>query len=145
MRRSSKVLKCESSKVWVTAQMPSSVFFVPLCETIRENDRSKVTSANRYWGSDVSNTNSPVLGQQYSYEYDPIGNRISTDNFPFTGEGVPAGGGSSQYSANELNQYVSRTVPPTASIIGSAPANVDVSVNGVAVEKQGTYWHMEGT
>jgi len=125
--------------------MPSSVFFVPLCETIRENDRSKVTSANRYWGSDVSNTNSPVLGQQYSYEYDPIGNRISTDNFPFTGEGVPAGGGSSQYSANELNQYVSRTVPPTASIIGSAPANVDVSVNGVAVEKQGTYWHMEGT
>jgi len=36
MRRSSKVLKCGSSKVGVTAQKPSFVSSVPLCETIRE-------------------------------------------------------------------------------------------------------------
>ena len=123
MRRISKVLKCGISKVWVTVQKPSSVFFVPSCETIKENGRSEVTSANRYWGSDTSNTNTPVLGQQYSYEYDSIGNRISTstpNSSLLTSNSV--------YTANELNQYVSRTIPPTVSIIGSAPDTVDVYV-----------------
>jgi len=117
-------------RFWISDLM-SSVFSVPLCETIRENDRSEVIGANRYWGSDVSITNTPVLGQQYSYEYDPIGNRIS------------GGRASSQavYDSNELNQYVSRTVPSTASVIGSALANVDVYVNGESVERQGNYWH----
>ena len=136
MDRSYKVLKCGSSKVGVTAQTLSSVFSVPLCETIRENNRSEVTSANRYWGSDTSNTNTPVLGQQYSYEYDSIGNRISTstpNSSLLTSNSV--------YVANELNQYTSRTVPPTASIIGSAPDTVDVYANGVSVDRQGPYWH----
>jgi len=39
MRRSSKILKFGSSKVWVTAQKPSSVFFVPLCETISGKEK----------------------------------------------------------------------------------------------------------
>ena len=45
------------------------------------------------------------------------------------------------YTANELNQYVSRTVPPTVSVIGSAPDTVDVYVNGTPADRQGPYWH----
>ena len=43
MRKSSKVLKFGSSKIWLTAQKPSFVFFVPSCETIKDNDRTTVT------------------------------------------------------------------------------------------------------
>ena len=50
------------------------------------NERSEVTAANRYWGMDVSNTNTPVLGQQYAYDYDSIGNRTqSSDGIPAVG------------------------------------------------------------
>ena len=51
MRSISKVLKCGSSKVWVTAQMP---FFVSLCETIREevsdiSKNCKLKTINFLW------------------------------------------------------------------------------------------------
>ena len=54
MDRSSKVLKFGSSKVWVTAQKPSSVSSVPLCETIREeisdiSKNCKLKTTNFLW------------------------------------------------------------------------------------------------
>ncbi|MFZ4397256.1 MAG: hypothetical protein ACOYOU_16695, partial [Kiritimatiellia bacterium] len=41
------------------------------------NARSELTSAQRFWGSDPENPGAAVLGQQYAYSFDPIGNRIS--------------------------------------------------------------------
>jgi YD repeat-containing protein len=56
----------------------------------------QVVSANRYWSD-----GSPVLGQQFGYGFDTIGNRGTASLEGNTGS----------YTANLLNQYTQRTVP----------------------------------
>jgi len=73
MRRSSKILKCGSSKVWVTVQMPSSVSSVPLCETIKDNDLTAVASPLLKGGGPGGDGGLFTA----SYSYDPLG-RISS-------------------------------------------------------------------
>ena len=58
-----------------------------------------------------------------AFSYDPIGNRISTTNYTETGAAVV-----SQYIANNLNQYTSRTTPGYAAVRGEADPNATVTV-----------------
>ena len=89
-------------------------------------------SATRRWGTPDA-PGALVLGQQYAYEFDSIGNRIAA-----------AEGDTSRiatYTANALNQYTQRTVPNEKDLIGTAPTNVAVTVNEEPVFRQSAYWH----
>ena len=96
------------------------------------NTRSEVTGASRRWGTPDA-PGALVLGQQYAYEFDPIGNRITA------AEGDTARAAS--YTANALNQYSQRTVPDEKDMIGTAPTNVAVTVNQNPVSRQSAYWY----
>ena len=91
------------------------------------NARSEVTSSARYRGANPADTSKPLHGRQRTYTYDSIGNRTQADG--------------SGYIANELNQYTSRTVPGTVPVIGDAPLDVDVYINGEPADRQGPHWH----
>ena len=84
----------------------------------------QVISANKRWSNGV-----PVAGQQYGYGYDPIGNRKTTDHGPQT----------TDYTANNLNQYTERTVPGVVDVMGTAEGVVNV--NGRPAVKQGNYFY----
>ena len=99
------------------------------------NDRSEVTSGKRYFGTDISQTNNPAGGQAYEYTYDNIGNRLSSME-----GGAPA---TPSYTANELNQYVQRTVPGEIWVLGSANTGAFVTVNNSPVTRQGAYYSKE--
>ena len=80
----------------------------------------QVTSGAKRWGD-----NSLVAGDQFQYAFDTIGNRT------VTATGGDQNGNnlrSATYSANNLNQYTSRTVPGYAEITGSAASNASVTI-----------------
>ena len=86
----------------------------------------QVISGKRYWSDGT-----PVAGQQFTYAFDDIGNRQTTAS-----GGDQSGGNlhSATYTANNLNQYSSRTVPGFFNDIGSANSNATV-----------TLWNSDGT
>jgi YD repeat-containing protein len=63
----------------------------------------QVTSGKKYWSDSA-----PVAGQQFGYSFDDIGNRTQTQA---GGNELGLGLRTANYSANNLNQYESRTVP----------------------------------
>ncbi len=67
------------------------------------DSKSQVIAADRYLGTDPDNPGTPVAAEAAAFDYDQIGNRL-TSNF----------GTSSQrtYTANALNQYTTLTNPP---------------------------------
>ena len=67
------------------------------------NDRNEVTAGRRSW-----NDWTPVAGQQFEYAFDNIGNRTTAKS---GGNASGAGLRTETYTANNLNQYSSRTVP----------------------------------
>lgn len=82
----------------------------------------------------------PVPGEQFGYDFDEIGNRIST----------AAGGDQygvnlryANYSANALNQYTSRTVPGAVDIVGSAANNSTVTVNNQPTYRHNDFYQTE--
>ena len=83
------------------------------------NGRNEVVSARRTLGGES------VAGFDEDFSYDPIGNRVSATDYNETGAAR-----TSAYTANNLNQYVSRSVPGWASVRGLADADAEVSVNG---------------
>ena len=85
------------------------------------NGRNEVVAARRTLGG------SPVAGFDEDFAYDPIGNRVSSTAYDETGAAR-----TSTYTANALNQYVSRTVPGWASVRGLAVADATVAVHGNA-------------
>ena len=89
------------------------------------NDKGEVISGKRYWSN-----GSPVVGQQFEYAYDDIGNRISTNT-----NGQPA-----SYTANNLNQYTERQVPRNFAVVGSANPTATVTVDGSATSRHGSYF-----
>ena len=97
------------------------------------NTRSEVTSATRYWGTDTGTTSEPVAGQEYAYAYDPIGNRITSAEGDTDREAT--------YTANALNHYTQRTVPGVKELAGTAITNASVTVNGLATDRHGPWWH----
>ena len=93
------------------------------------NLRSEVVSARR------TKDGAPVRGFDEDFSYDPIGNRIATTNYTETGAAVV-----SEYAANNLNQYTSRTVPGVAAVRGFADANATVTVNENPTWRLGEYF-----
>ena len=94
----------------------------------------KLVSGKKYWADGT-----PVAGQQFDYAFDDIGNRTSTK------VGGDATGGNlreADYSANSLNQYISRDVPGAADIMGIAHADAAVTVNGQSTYRKGEYYHL---
>lgn len=88
----------------------------------------QVTNGTKRW-----NDSTLVLGQQFGYSFDDIGNRR------FAISGGDANGLHKRlqtYSANNLNQYTSRTVPGYLEIIGSATNTATVSVNNVTASRR---------
>ncbi|MBI3985608.1 MAG: hypothetical protein HY343_01695 [Lentisphaerae bacterium] len=78
-----------------------------------------MTNAARYFGDNLQDTSRPVAGQEFGYGFDNIGNRTQSED----ARGV------SDYTANQLNQYSERTVPPKISVLGSATTQAVVRVN----------------
>ena len=110
----------------------SATVEMPAYNAYSYNIRSEVTGAARRWGTPEA-SGDQVLGQQYTYEFDDIGNRITA------AEGDTDR--TANYTANDLNQYTQRTVPDEMDLIGTAPTNVAVTVNQNPVTCQSAYWH----
>ena len=90
------------------------------------------TSGKKYWSDGT-----PVAGQQFTYNFDDIGNRKST------AAGGDASGNnlrSANYTANNLNQYTSRDVPGYATVLGSANPNATVTVNLQRALRHGSHF-----
>ena len=110
----------------------SATVAMPAYNAYSYNTRSEVTGAARRWGTPDA-SGDLVLGQQYAYAFDSIGNRITA------AEGDTSR--TASYTANALNQYTQRTVPDEKDLIGTAPTNVAVTVNQNPASRQSAYWH----
>ncbi len=80
----------------------------------------QVISGRKYWPDDT-----PVAGQQFQYSFDDIGNRKTA---AFGGDEDGGNLESASYNANNLNQYVQRSVPGYVSSLGTANSNATVSL-----------------
>ena len=80
--------------------------------------KGQVTSGRKY-----APGGSPVPGQQFTYDFDDIGNRKSEDR----------NDNSYTYTANSVNQYTERTIPNKLSITGSAAADAKVRIQQVSL------------
>ena len=90
----------------------------------------QVTSGKKYWPDGTE-----VAGQQFGYDFDEIGNRKSA---------VSGGSASTSiYSANSLNQYTQRTVPPSVWELGVAGNKTTVTVNNEPTSRKGEYFSKE--
>jgi RHS repeat-associated protein len=101
------------------------------------NNRHELTGAKRYW-LDMS----LVAGQQFGFTYDNIGNRTASTS------GGDANGASlrtTSYTANNLNQYTTVSIPAFKDIIGVALATNTVVVNGSTASRHGEYFRQEIT
>jgi RHS repeat-associated protein len=100
--------------------------------TYEYDDLGQVTSGKRSWSDGTM-----VPGEQFQYTFDNIGNRIAT-----LAGGDQNGGSlrSATYTANNLNEYSSRTVPGASDIIGAADVNGTVTVNGQSTYRHGQYY-----
>jgi RHS repeat-associated protein len=95
----------------------------------------QVVSGKKYW-----NDGTPVAGQQFGYNFDNIGNRTATQS---GGDQWGASLLSASYSANNLNQYTSRTVPGYVDILGSATNLATVTVNNYPTIRKESYYRAE--
>jgi len=100
------------------------IYILPCC-----NERSEVIGAQRYHGTDVSDTSRPFGGRGFGYAYDSIGNRTSASE-TIEGETLIK-----SYTANELNQYTAIANPDAVGLRGSATSTATVTVNGNAVSR----------
>jgi len=87
----------------------------------------QVISGSRFWQDGT-----PVAGQQFEYRFDDIGNRDTTGG---------RASAVSDYTANRLNQYTTRTVPAYVDVTGIANPTADVTVNGNIANRKGEYFH----
>ena len=103
-------------------------FANPAFDAYSYNVRSEVTGAQRYHGTDVSDTSTVYGGRQFGYSYDPIGNRTSASE-TIGGETL-----AKAYTANALNQYTAIANPGAVGLRGDATNSAVVTVNGQAVQ-----------
>jgi RHS repeat-associated protein len=99
-----------------------------MTNTRRYDSLGQVISGKKFWPDTTE-----VDGQQFGYDFDDIGNRVSTDT-----NGRPA-----SYSPNNLNQYTERTVPGAVDVIGSSEPEATVTVNNMATQRKCDYFHKE--
>ena len=101
------------------------------------NDRDEVISGQRRWQSQE-----PVAGQQFQYEYDPIGNRTLARS---GGDATGANLRTTTYLTDAANQYTTITNPAYKDVMGAALADHRVAVNGGVADRMGEYFHREIT
>jgi len=103
--------------------------------TYQYDSLGQMTNTVRRWSDGTL-----VAGEQFGYLFDTIGNRTQT----LTG-GDSSGNNlrSAAYSANNLNEYTSRTVPGYVEMQGSANTNATVTVNGSSAYRKGPYFRGE--
>lgn len=105
---------------------------------IYEYDKlGQVIAGRRYWAD-----GSVVAGQQFDYAFDDIGSRSSTKA---GGDANGLNQRSATYSANNLNQYTSRTVPAQVNVSGIAHPASTVTVNSQSTSRNGEYYWGEAT
>ena len=97
----------------------------------------QVTSGKKYWSDQI-----PVVGQQFEYAFDDIGNRTQTKA---GGDENGANLRSASYSANALNQYTTRQFPGAVDVTGVALATDSVLVNSQAPYRKGEYFRERGS
>ncbi len=88
------------------------------------DSKSQVIAADRYLGTDPDNPGTPVAAEDAAFDYDQIGNRL-TSTFGTASQRT--------YTANALNQYTSLTIP-SAAPTHDADGNLTSDGNG---------WHFE--
>lgn len=76
----------------------------------------QVVSGKKYWANGT-----PVAGQQFTYNFDDIGNQKTTAS---GGDGAGSDLRTTNYAANNLNEYTSRDIPSYSEISGSANATM---------------------
>ena len=99
------------------------------------NDRDELLGAKRCW-SDFT----PVTGQRFKYNYDNIGNRLTS------WAGGDANGDNLRptvYVPDSLNRYTSITTTNYEDVWGVAYATTTVTVNGQSTDRKGEYFHAE--
>jgi YD repeat-containing protein len=82
----------------------------------------QVNSGKKYWSDGQG-----VAGDQFEYTFDQIGNRTQAKA---GGDAAGLGLRPATYTVNALNQYTQRSMPGTNDVLGSAPANAVIYVNG---------------
>jgi RHS repeat-associated protein len=97
----------------------------------------QVTAGRKYWADQT-----PVAGQQFTYSFDTIGNRMQAQ---LGGDQNGANLRVANYSANNLNQYTSRTVPGYLDVMGLVLATNSVTVNGATPYRKGEYFREQLT
>ncbi len=99
----------------------------------------QVTSSKRYW-----NNGTPVAGQQFEYGFDDIGNRTSTKQ---GGDQTAGSLRPATYTANNLNQYDSRTIPGYLEVQGIANPSATLTINSSSsgIYRRGEYFRKELT
>ncbi len=95
----------------------------------------QVTLGKRYWSDGTI-----VAGQQFEYGFDDIGNRKSAAS---GGDQWGANLRYAYYSANNLNQYTSRTAPGSFDVIGTATNTSTVTVNNLGTSRKADYYRGE--
>lgn len=127
-RRTSKVESGESYNRYQSSAISTRYSY---------NDRSELTEARSYYGSNPADTTYPVAARGFGYSFDHIGNRTqsavtgldSSDAFTTT------------YTANSLNQVATRSLPAASPVTGFAPASAVVTVNSQTATRQGEYFY----
>jgi RHS repeat-associated protein len=99
------------------------------------DDLGQVTNAAHLWSD-----GGVVAGQQFEYTFDDIGNRKTAAS---GGNEWGTGLRYAYYSANNLDQYTSRSVPPYADVLGAARTNATVAVNNTPSYRKGEYFRAE--
>ena len=104
--------------------------------TFLYDDQGQVVSGRRYWSDGT-----PVVGQQYDYAFDDIGNRTAA---AMGGDHTGMNLRTATYTATVVNQYTNRTVPAALDTIGVANVGAVVAVNGdTNVYRRGEYFRKE--
>ncbi len=95
----------------------------------------QVTNGVKFWSDGMA-----VLGQQFGYLFDDIGNRkVAVSG----GDAFGLNKRTQVYTANSLNQYTSRVVPGYLDILGTATNTATVTVNGVPTSRKSDYYRAE--
>ncbi|HEX2855460.1 MAG TPA: hypothetical protein VHO24_19650, partial [Opitutaceae bacterium] len=107
------------------------------------NDRSEVTSAQSYHGSNPANTSSPVAGRGFGYVFDNIGNRTSSSTVGANLSDIRT----TTYANNNLNQVATRTAPASSDVTGLAPTAATITINSSSsgITRQGDYYYKNVT
>jgi RHS repeat-associated protein len=92
------------------------------------NDRNEVTSTTR-----TLNDGTPLAGYGFGYDFDDIGNRLTSNRTSRT----------TDYQPNNLNQITERDLPGVIDVLGKADAADIATVNFEPTTRQEGWFHQE--